>query len=261
MSQRTEVPASSEITKINVRSEESAASVKRNCGIFHMHMIDSVHKVLKEQMRRNALPDQMAGVEVQTKLRSVRKLLEQPLGRIVIKCDLTRMDLKRKYTIVLHKFIQDRTPQIIDLLESVFDHLFRCLREGVQIFPNRRSHKTSEDLHPKFFRNCRCLFHSADSPCTDLVLLSCQFRRCEIIKSRIIIVAHTLTDHMGGDRLALKVVFFQRILDLLNIGIIFIRPVNIEMVAPAGDLQPVISHLLSSRADLFKRHICPLSCN
>ena len=60
-----------------MRTENAVSAIKRNCCVFNMNVIDSVDKVLKEYVRCDSLPYEMARIEVKAKLRSVFKFLQE----------------------------------------------------------------------------------------------------------------------------------------------------------------------------------------
>lgn len=88
-------------------------------------------------MRLYALPNQVAGVEIQAEFRVILKFLEQLLCGIVIERDLTRMDFKSKPNTVFAELVQNGTPKANDLVKPVLNHLFGGLREGIHPLPNR----------------------------------------------------------------------------------------------------------------------------
>ncbi len=73
----------------------------------------------------DALPDQVAGVEVEAELLAVAQSLESSLGRIEIEGDFRGMDLQRELDSAFAKDIEDRVPAFRQQLEAVGDHFRR----------------------------------------------------------------------------------------------------------------------------------------
>ena len=100
-------------------TKKSASSIQGNSCIFHMYMIDLICKIMKEQVRYNALPDQMARIKVQTEFRAFCEFLQKSLCGVIVKCNFSRMYFQSKFNSVFHEFIQNRSPQVIDFLKPI----------------------------------------------------------------------------------------------------------------------------------------------
>ena len=103
-------------------------------------------------MRRHALPDQMTRVKINTELRTVGKYLKNSLRRIIVKRDFSGMDLQRKPDSILTKYIENRSPKIINLLIAVPNHFFCRLRKRIKPFPNGGSRESRYDMRADVFR-------------------------------------------------------------------------------------------------------------
>ena len=62
-----------------------------NVDVLHVNVIDAVRKCPDELNRIDSLPNQMAGIKVETELRAIVQCLERHLSRIDIKCNFSRM--------------------------------------------------------------------------------------------------------------------------------------------------------------------------
>lgn len=139
-----------------------------------MYMVYSVDEVLEEEMRTYALPLEVAWVEVETELRTVSELLEKSLSCIVVVCDLSRMYLETVLDTVLLVYVEDWTPEVVDLLETLLDHLSSCLRERIKILPDSRADETGHTISTELTCcDCRSL-HCLDRPFADCVWLACK---------------------------------------------------------------------------------------
>ena len=65
MAGRAKVPAAARIAKVVVAGQDARATVEGDDRVFDMHMIDAVGEGADKLDWINALPDQMAGVEVE----------------------------------------------------------------------------------------------------------------------------------------------------------------------------------------------------
>ena len=119
--ERAELPAATVVAKRQVAGENSAASVERHDGIFHMHVIDPVPEPANELDRTHTLPMQVAGVEIETELGPSAQGLDRPLRRVNVERDLRRMDFMRELHSALGKHIQNRIPAFGQQLKALID--------------------------------------------------------------------------------------------------------------------------------------------
>ena len=63
-------------------------------GVLHVHVVDAVGEGADELDRVDALPEQVAGVEVEAELGPVVEGLEGRLGRVDVEGDLGGMDFQ-----------------------------------------------------------------------------------------------------------------------------------------------------------------------
>jgi hypothetical protein len=73
------------------------------------------------------------------------------------------------------------------------------------------------------------------------------------------VVADRLADQVVGDREDLQVVFGQGLPLAVDVAVLVERLVDVEVVAPAGDLEPVVAPLGGQPAHLFERQVGPLA--
>ncbi len=73
------------------------------------------------------------------------------------------------------------------------------------------------------------------------------------------VVTNRLTDQMGRNSKDLQVVVFQQFETAGYIAVIAQSLVDFEVVAPAGDLEPVIAPSLCQFADFDKGQVRPLA--
>ena len=73
------------------------------------------------------------------------------------------------------------------------------------------------------------------------------------------VVADRLADQVVGDRPDLQVVLGQRLALARHVRVVGQRLVHLEVVAPAGDLQPVVAPFRREPAHLLERQVSPLA--
>jgi hypothetical protein len=73
------------------------------------------------------------------------------------------------------------------------------------------------------------------------------------------VVADRLADEMVGDREDLEVVFLQGLALAVDIAGLGERAVDLEVVAPAGDLEPVVAPVRGEPAHVVERQVGPLA--
>ena len=210
-------------------------------------------------MRLDALPQQVARVEVQAELQPVRKLLKQALRRIVVKGYLARMYLQRELHVVLLELVEYRRPQLYYLVAAVLYHLLRGLREGVQVAPDRGARESGDYLDAHLVGDDRRLLHRLNAPLPYCLRLVGQGRGRKVVQPRVRRVAYALPDDVSRQRLADEPVLLKLLLHPGDVALVRQRTVEIQIVAPAGDLQAVIAHAPGKLAQLVERKVCPLA--
>src|SRR5262249_5559247 len=73
------------------------------------------------------------------------------------------------------------------------------------------------------------------------------------------VVADGLADQVVGDRPALQVVLGQQLVPAGQVSVLVQRAVDLEVVAPAGELEAVVAPLPRVLADLLQRQVSPLA--
>ena len=106
-------------------AQDSISSVQVHGRILDMYMIYPGGKIIEEHGRIHSLPNQMAGVKINTQCLTVFKHFQQFLRAVIVKGDFRRMDLQGKLHAALVKHIEDRGPQLLNLFKSLLYH-FLC---------------------------------------------------------------------------------------------------------------------------------------
>src|SRR5690606_29448234 len=85
-----EVPTAAGVAEVDVARQDAAAAVECDDRVFHVHVINAVRERADKLDRVDALPVQMARVEVEAELGPVVESFEGPLGGVDIERDLGR---------------------------------------------------------------------------------------------------------------------------------------------------------------------------
>ena len=116
-----EVPAAPGIAEVEVRSQDAAFAVERDGGVLDMAMVDAVGESAEEFDGIDALPVEVARVEVETEFLAAADRFEGAFGGVEVKGDLGRMDFEREFDAVLAVGVHDRIELISEKLIASFD--------------------------------------------------------------------------------------------------------------------------------------------
>src|SRR4051794_6508355 len=113
---RAEIPTATRIAKVEMAAENAASTVERHDGILDVNVVDAVREFANELHRINALPQQMARVEVEAEFLAVTDRIECPAGRRDVERDLGGVHLERESHPAFPKHVENRIPTIGELL-------------------------------------------------------------------------------------------------------------------------------------------------
>ncbi len=196
------------IAEVEVGAEDARPAVQGYRHVLHMHMVDAIGKFPDEQMGFQALPEEVAGVKVDAQGFPAVEVLQKLLGGVKIKGDLRGMDLQGKAHAAAVEFIENGCPQLDDLLEPLFHHLFRRRRERVPVGPNRRAREAGNHLNTHVLRGPGHVLHLLNGPGPDLFRLPLHLVGREGVQAGIPVIAHTLADEVRADGPAAQAVAF-----------------------------------------------------
>ena len=117
---RTEVPAPAGIAEVDVAAEDPGAAIQGHDRVLDVDVVDAVMERADELHGTDALPVEVAGVEVEAEFLTVVDRCQGPLGRVDVERDFGRMDFERELDSGKFKTLQQATERIGRLLgESV----------------------------------------------------------------------------------------------------------------------------------------------
>ena len=112
MSRRDEVPAAPMVPERQVAGDDAGFAVAVDLGVLDVDVIDTVGEVAGKDGRVHALPDEVAGIEIEAELRPVVERFQGALGRVEVEGDLRGMDLQGEANAVLAELVHDGIPAL-----------------------------------------------------------------------------------------------------------------------------------------------------
>ena len=114
-------------------------AVERDDRVLDVHVVDAVVERADELHGVDALPVEVAGVEVEAELLAAAERVERPLGGDDVEGDLGGMHLQREPHAALGEHVEDRIPALGELREAGVDHRLGHRRERVEQVPDATS--------------------------------------------------------------------------------------------------------------------------
>ena len=259
VAERAEVPAAPDVAEGQERAEEAGPAVEGHGHVLHVDVVDAVGEIADEQVRLDALPDEVARVEVEAQGQPAVEGVEQAPGRVEVEGDLGRVDLEGELDALLVELVEDGRPEGQDLLESGFDRLLGRRGEGVPGLPDGRAHEAVDDVAAHIAGRPGGGLHLVDGPLAQGLGLALDGVGGEAVQARIVLVADALAGEVGAERPALESVLVEDALPVADIGGVGRGLADVHVVAPAGDLQAVVAPGFGLPADLFERQVGPLA--
>ena len=113
MAQRPDIPPAAQVAEVNVASRQTGSAIQTDSRILHMHMINAANKICQKQMRCDRLPDQVARIKVQAKLRTICKLLIRLVRQFLRGKIVQTRIIVIAYTLADDMGCQHRTDQVV----------------------------------------------------------------------------------------------------------------------------------------------------
>src|SRR5690606_9245331 len=130
MTSRDEVPPSPRIAPGQMRPEDSASAGRGpQPGVLAIDVIDAICEVRDEADCVDSLPQQMAGVPVETERFAMVDRLQRPCGGPIVVRDLRGMNLVRESDPFTVEDIENRVPSLREVLIPLVDDRRRYRRE------------------------------------------------------------------------------------------------------------------------------------
>ena len=137
--------------------------------------------------------------------------------------------------------VEDRRPRLGERLVAALNLGKVVRRERVQEVPNRRARKAVHLRHAESCSRPCGVLHALGgaAPHAFLLAVAPHVRRQDRLMARVDAIADGLPDEVRAERPALESVPLEELPPLAAVGVVRERAVDLEMVAPAGELEPV----------------------
>lgn len=243
---RDEVPAAARVAPGQVGAEAAVAAVQALAGLLAVHVVDPVPEVVQEADRVQVLPDEVARVEVQPEGGAVVHGLQCAVRGPVVVRDLAWVDLVGEADALSVEDVQDRVPALGEVLVAPLDHVRRDRREHRDQVPDRGAGEPDDGVHPERRGRPRGVGDLGGGPASHALRFAVapdaggQDALVAFVDG---VVADGLSDQVVGDRPALQAVLVEELLAAVQVGGVRERLVDLEVIAPAGEFESVVTEV------------------
>ena len=171
------------------------------------------------------------------------------------------MHLEGEPDALLVEDVQDGIPPPGEVRVAFVDLLLARRREEVQLVPDGGSGEARDDVHPEPGRGPRRVLHLLGGPPAHALLVSVAADvrgQGGLVAGVYERVADGLADEVVADGVAFEAVLREQATLLLDVIVFREGLPHLEVVAPAGELQAVVAHLLGEWGQLLERQVGPL---
>jgi hypothetical protein len=257
-----EVPAAPRVGPGQVRAHPAVAAVADLAlRVLAVHVVDPVAEVEQEPDRVQVLPDEVARVPVQPERLPVPDGLHRRDRRPVVVGDLAGVHLVREPHPDLVEHVQDRVPPVGEVAVAGVDHLLGHRREHRHGLPDARPGEPDDGVHTQLRRGPRGHLHRVGGTLPHALGLpvSPHPRGQDALVAGVDrVVADGLAGEVVGDREDPQAVLLQDVVAAPDVVVVLHGRPRVEVVAPAGDLQPVVAPLAGEPGHLLERQVGPL---
>jgi hypothetical protein len=260
-SDAAEVPAASGVTEGEVAAEDTGAAVEGNGGIFHVDVVDAIGEGADEFDGINALPDEVAGVEVEAEFLASVECLECAFGGVEVEGDFGGVYFEGEFDAAVFEDIEDGVPAFGEELEAAFDHGFGGWGEVVDEMPDGGAGEAIDDADIEFLGGAGGFFHFFGGAVVDAggVTITPDVIGEDAFVSGIDVIEDGLSDEVVGDGEEFEAVFFEEFAFAGAVGIVGEGFVDFEVVAPAGKFESIVAEFFGFFAECFEWEVGPLA--
>ena len=258
---RDEVPAARVIAEAEVRAEDRAASVEPFARVLHVHVVDAVGELEHERSRVEQLVGEVARVEVDAEALAVPDRVERPARGDEVVGDLGRVHLEAEADALPVEDVHDRAPAVREVLVAAVDLGEVVGRERVEQVPDRRAGEAVHLLHAERAGRAGRVLHPLGRALAHAlgVAVAPDLRRQDVAVTVVDRIADGLADQVRAERPALEAVALEQVALGLHVAGVGERLVDLEVVAPAGELEPVEAPAGGLLGQALERQVCPLA--
>ena len=270
---RTEVPLAAGVAKGRVTAEDADRTVAVTPpGIFDVSMKNTRTEFPDERDIVHPLVAEVRGIVVEAEAAVVFHRGKGALGGGNIECDLGGMNLEGKIDIRFIERIEDRGPAFREVGEAGVPVFLRGRRKRVDRMPDRGTGESVDGNTVRGFREARLgIEKRAGGLCGERHLFSGAaadaFRfaiapdigREDGFVAGIDRITDGLADEVARDREAGEAVVGEEFPFFADVGFRRGGLVDIEVVAPAGEFDPVVAHFFDKRGEICEWQVGPLA--
>ena len=215
---------------------------------------DKLHRV-------DPLPNQMAGVEVESELVAVLQHVQCALGRVQVEGNLGGMHFQGELHAALAKHVEDWVEPLGQKIEAVVDHFRRNWREGIEQRPNARAREAVDHAHAQLLGGPGGVLQLLGGSGIDFLRIAVapDVWWQDGLVTGVNVVQHRLADQMPTDGEHLQIVLFQQFTLLRTVVVLVERLVDLEVIAPAGQLESIVAEAANLPGQLGHGQVGPLA--
>ena len=206
-----------------------------------MDVVDAIGEGVDELSRIDALPQEVARVEVEAESRVVADRFEGQLAGVEIERDFRRMDLERELHAAFLEDVQDGTPLFGEVVVALLDVVFRNGREGINPVPDRRTCKACHHLDAEALRGPSGPLHLFNGPLPLALGITGKLLGSPRVAAMVVRIEHHLANEVVADGPHVQIVLRQQLPVVLDIILFLQSPCDLEVVSGAGQLETFIS--------------------
>ena len=226
-----------------------------------MHVVDPVGELERELRRVEVLVREVARIEVDPERLTVADRVQGLPRRDEVVRDLRRVHLEAELDAFLVEDVHDRAPPFGEVLVPALDLGEVIRRKRVDQVPDRGAREAVHlpDAQP---RGCTCrVLHPLGCARANALRLAVavDLGRENRPVTLVDAVADRLADEMRADRENVQMVALQDLLLRPAVAVVLERLVDLEVVAPAGELETVEAPAAGLRGKILERQVGPLA--
>ncbi|MEY3457392.1 MAG: hypothetical protein RL215_549 [Planctomycetota bacterium] len=221
-SDAAEVPAAAGVTEGEVAAQDSGASVEGDGSIFHVDMVDAIGEGANEFDGVDALPDEVAGVEIEAELLAAIECLQGAFRGVDIEGDFGGVNFEGKFDTAVFEDVEDGIPAFGEELEAAFDHGFGGWGEIIKEVPDGGAGEAIHDTHIKFLGSTGRVFHFFSGPLVDSggIAIAPDVIREDTFVAGVNVIEDGLAHEVVGDSEEFQAMFFEEFAFAGAVGII-----------------------------------------
>jgi hypothetical protein len=170
------------------------------------------------------------------------------------------MDLEGEAHALGVEDVDDRPPALGEVLVAALDLAPVVGRERVEHVPDGRAGEAGDDRRAELRRRARGVLHPLGRAAAHAlgVAVAPDLRRQHALVAGVDRIAHRLADEVGAQRPAAQSVAFEQLAPAARVLGLGQRAVDLEVVPPARELQPVVAPRRALARQLLERKVRPL---